>query len=445
LPSPPHLKASPRPPIDVIASPFARFARMEAAGGILLLVATAAALIWANSSWEHSYYELWHTQATITLGPVSLSESSHEWVNDGLMSIFFFLVGLEIKRELLIGELSTFRQAAFPFMAAIGGSMVPALIYFAVNKGGAGANGWGIPMATDIAFALGVLALLGRRIPVGLKVFVAALAIVDDIFGVLVIALFYTRHISFVALGLGFVGIAMSFCANRLGIRSPVVYAVIGICVWLAVLNSGVHATIAGILLALTIPARNSLDKAEFLRKSRWLLDQFESQEPNSAQAHHAIHSLEQQCEMIESPLHRIEHGLQPWVSFLIMPIFAFANAGVHVLGKIGGALSHPITLGVLLGLLLGKPLGITLFAWLASFTGLATRPASVSWSQIFGASWLCGIGFTMSLFIASLALGDGELLDMSKMGTLAASITAGFVGGLLLRACGKAPPQAVT
>jgi NhaA family Na+:H+ antiporter len=434
LPLPTDLQSSPRPPIDLITSPFTRFARMEAASGILLLVATAAALVWANSSWEHSYYEIWHTEVMVSLGHLSISESSHEWVNDGLMSIFFFLVGLEIKRELLIGELSTFRQAAFPFMAALGGSIFPALIYAGLNKGGVGANGWGIPMATDIAFALGVLALLGSRVPVALKVFVAALAIVDDIFGVLVIALFYTQHISLLALGLGFAGVAVSFAANWLGIRSPAIYAVIGVCVWFAVLNSGVHATIAGILLAFTIPARNSLDKAEFLRKSRWLLDQFETHDLNSSQAHHAIHSLEQQCEMIESPLHRIEHWLQPWVSFLIMPLFAFANAGVHFVGKIGAAVTHPITLGVLLGLLVGKPLGISLFAWIASLTGWASRPASVSWGQIFGASWLCGIGFTMSLFIASLALGDGDLLDMSKIGTLAASIAAGCMGSLLLR-----------
>lgn len=430
-----------RPPIDVITGPFTRFARMEAAGGILLLVATAAALVWANSQWAHSYHQIWFTQATITLGPVSLSESRHEWVNDGLMSIFFFLVGLEIKRELLIGELSSFRQAAFPFMAAIGGSIVPAVIYFALNKGGAGANGWGIPMATDIAFALGLLALLGSRVPVALKVFVAALAIVDDIFGVLVIALFYTQHISYWALTLAFVGVAVSFTANWMGIRSPAVYAVIGVCVWIAVLNSGVHATIAGILLAFTIPARNSIDKAEFLHQSRSLLDQFETHDLNSAQAHHAIHLLEQKCEMIESPLHRIEHALQPWVAFLIMPIFAFANAGVPILGKIGAAVTHPVTLGVLLGLLLGKPVGITLFARLAALTGLGSRPASVTWGEIFGASWLCGIGFTMSLFIASLALGDGDLLDMSKIGTLAASIGAGCIGSVLLLRRSKTSP----
>jgi Na+:H+ antiporter, NhaA family len=433
LPSPIDLQSRSRPPIDIITSPFTRFARMAAAGGIVLLVATVVALIWANSPWEHIYHRIWYTQATITLGQVSLSESRHEWVNDGLMSIFFFLVGLEIKREVLIGELSTFKQAAFPFMAAIGGSMVPALIYITINKGGAGVDGWGIPMATDIAFALGVLALLGNRVPVGLKVFVAALAIVDDIFGVLVIALFYTQHISLIALGLAFVGVAVSFAANRLGIRNPAVYAVIGVGMWAAVLSSGVHATIAGILLAFTIPARSSIDKEEFLRQSRWLLDQFEQHDSNTSQAHHAIHALEQKCEMIESPLHRIEHALQPWVAFLIMPIFAFANAGVHILGKTSAALAHPITLGVLLGLLLGKPVGITSFAWLASRIGLGSRPTSVTWSQIFGAGWLCGIGFTMSLFIASLALGDGDLVDMAKIGTLGASIAAGCVGSILL------------
>jgi NhaA family Na+:H+ antiporter len=204
-----------------------------------------------------------------------------------------------------------------------------------------------------------------------------------------------------------------------------------------------VHATIAGILLAFTIPARNSIDKAEFLRQSRGLLDQFEQHDPNSYQAHNAIHVLEQKCEMIESPLHRIEHALQPWVAFVIMPVFAFANAGVHILGKTSAVLAHPITLGVLLGLLLGKPIGITLFARLASVVGLGSRPTAVTWSQIFGAGWLCGIGFTMSLFIAGLALGDGDLLDMSKIGTLAASIAAGSIGSILLLKSVKTLPEA--
>ncbi len=290
-----------RQPIELLASPFARFARMEAASGILLLVATVAALVWANSPWEASYHTLWSTKVSTSLGSISLSESRHDWVNDGLMSIFFFLVGLEIKREILVGELSSFKQAAFPFVAALGGSLVPALIFIGLNHGSDGIKGWGIPMATDIAFALGVLALLGNRIPPALKIFVAALAIADDIFAVLVIALFYTQHISLWALGLGLAGVGVSFVFNWLGIRNPIVYAITGVFVWFAMLHSGVHATIAGILLAFTIPARTPLDKSQFLNTSRRLLQRFEESEPNSHEAHNAIHTLEQQCEMVES------------------------------------------------------------------------------------------------------------------------------------------------
>ena len=420
-------------PIEFLTTPFARFAKLEAAGGILLLAATAIALVWANSPWEASYHAIWHTEFTVGVGPYILSWSRHYWVNDGLMSIFFFLVGLEIKREVLIGELSSFRQAAFPMMAALGGSIVPALIYFAINRGTHAEHGWGIPMATDIAFALGVLALLGSRIPPSLKIFVAALAIVDDIFGVLVIALFYTAHISYVSLALGLAGVAFSFIANWAGIRSPAVYALIGVFVWFSVLQSGVHATIAGVLLAFTIPVRSSVDKPQFLSKCRWLLDKFEAAEIDSSESHGAIHALEQQCEKMETPLHRIEHSLQPWVSFFIMPVFAFSNAGVHVLGKLEAAATSSITLGVALGLLLGKPIGIVAFAWLAAKTRLAAPPSGVSWRQIFGASWLCGIGFTMSLFIAGLALGEGDILDLAKIGTLAASLAAGILGSIVL------------
>jgi NhaA family Na+:H+ antiporter len=425
--------ANNRAPIEILISPFARFAKMEAAGGILLLLATVIALVWANSPWAESYHGIWHTTFTIGFGRYVLSWSRHIWVNDGLMAIFFFLVGLEIKREVLIGELASLRQAAFPFMAALGGSIVPALLYLALNHSDVHARGWGIPMATDIAFALGVLALLGSRVPASLKVFVAALAIVDDIFGVLVIALFYTAHISYVSLGLGLLGVGVSFLANWAGIRQPAVYAFIGIFVWFAVLQSGVHATIAGVLLAFTIPVKSSTEKERFVKKCRRLLDRFEQADSNSVEAHAAIHTLESQCEKIDTPLHRIEHSLQPWVSFLIMPVFAFSNAGVHILGQVGAAVQHPVTLGVMLGLLLGKPLGIMGFSWLAQKTGLGSPPAGVKWQQIFGASWLCGIGFTMSLFIAGLALESEQVIDMAKIGTLAASVTAGIVGSLIL------------
>ena len=420
-------------PIEVITSPFVRFARMEAAGGILLLVSTFAALVWANSPWEQSYHAIWSTQVDVGFGRFFLSETRHQWINDGLMSVFFFLVGLEIKREVLIGELSTLKQAAFPLIAAVGGTIVPALVYISLNHGSIAHKGWGIPMATDIAFALGVLALLGDRVPVSLKIFVTALAIVDDIIAVLVIALFYTAQIHFLSLAAGLAGVALSFGLNLLGVRKPAVYAFLGLCVWGAVLKSGVHATVAGVMFAFTIPARTYIDRAHFLKQGRWLFDQFEAARPDSFEEHASIHTLETQCELIQSPLHRIERSLQPWVAFVVMPVFAFSNAGVHVLGKIASAATDSVSLGVALGLFVGKPIGISLFAWLAARAKVATQPNAVSWAQIFGGSWLCGIGFTMSLFIATLAFGEGALLDLSKIGTLAASVAAATCGSLFL------------
>jgi len=415
-------------PIDFLTSPFLRFAKLEAASGILLLASVLAALVWANSPWEQSYHAFWDAPVAVSLGRFFLSETRHQWINDGLMSIFFFLVGLEIKREVLIGELSSTRQAAFPFVAALGGTVIPALIYVCITTTSNLQKGWGIPMATDIAFALGVLALLGSRVPLSLKVFVTALAIVDDIIAVLVIALFYTDRIHVFSLVVGLAGVALSFGANLLGVRKPALYAAIGIGIWLAVLKSGVHATVAGVLLSLTIPARTYLGGDLFLQRGRRLLDKFETARPNSFEAHAAIHTLESQCEQIQSPLHRIEHYLQPWVSFLVMPLFAFANAGVRV-GNILSAAKHPVSIGVALGLFIGKPLGISLFAWLSVRARLGALPAELSWGKIFGASWLCGIGFTMSLFIANLAFGQGTLLDLSKIGTLVGSLAAGICG----------------
>ena len=420
--------------LDIVTAPFRRFARMEAAGGIMLLISAGIALLWANSRWFQSYDLLWHTPVTIAFGRYAITETRYQWINDGLMSIFFFLVGLEIKREVLVGELSALKQAAFPFIAALGGSAIPALIYVSVTHSSGAQRGWGIPMATDIAFALGVLALLGDRIPFTLKVFVATLAIVDDIFGVLVIAVFYTAHVSFATLGIAAGGLAVSFLANRQGVRHPAVYAVIGVFVWLAVLDSGVHATIAGVLLAFTIPARTRINRSEFLSRSQSLLERIRFSEEHSAEQHDAVHALELQCELVQSPLHRIEHGLHPWVSLLIIPLFAFANAGVSFLGNVRLAVTHPAALGVVLGLFLGKPLGITAFAWLAAKSRLASRPGGASWTQIFGASWLCGIGFTMSLFIASLAFGEGPRLEVVKIGTISASVLAGLCGAFILR-----------
>jgi NhaA family Na+:H+ antiporter len=420
-------------PIEVLTSPFVRFAKMEASSGLLLLTGTIAALIWANSPWEQSYHAIWHTQVSIGFGRLALSESRHEWINDGLMSVFFFLVGLEIKREVLIGELSSPRKAAFPFIAAVGGAVVPAILYLCVTFGRIGQKGWGIPMATDIAFTLGVLTLLGNRVPVSLKVFVTALAIVDDILAVLVIALFYTDQIHVLSLAVGLAGVAVSWGANLLGVRKPAIYAVIGIFVWFAVLKSGVHATVAGVLLAFTIPARTYIDHDVYLKRTRGLLDRFEVAVPNSSEAHAVIHSVAVQCELVESPLQRIEHLLHPWISFLVLPLFAFANAGVRILGNGLAATTHPVSIGIVLGLFIGKPLGIWLLAWISAKTGLGMRPPELSWRSILGAGCLSGIGFTMSLFIATLALGDGALLDMAKIGTMAGSLAAGIFGSMIL------------
>jgi len=406
---------------------------MEAASGILLLATTMAALVWANSPWADSYYAIWHKPVSIVFGRLALTETSHEWVNDGLMAVFFFLVGLEIKREVLIGELSSLRKAAFPLIAAIGGAIFPALFYLSIARSGDAPRGWAIPMATDIAFVLGVLAILGNRVPVSLKIFVTALAIADDLIAVFVIAIFYTEQIRVVSLTLGLLGLALCLGANLLGVRKPAVYAVIGLFVWYAVLQSGVHATVAGVLLAFTIPARTYMDRDFFLKHSRWLIERFAAAPQNSSEAHSAIHTMESQLAMIESPLSRIEHALHPWVSFVIMPLFAFANAGVRIFGNAAAASRHPISLGVVLGLFLGKPLGVWLFARVSVKARMAAAPPDLSWTELLGVAWLCGIGFTMSLFIATLAFGESTLLDMSKIGVLAASLASGVCASLFL------------
>jgi NhaA family Na+:H+ antiporter len=278
-------------------------------------------------------------------------------------------------------------------------------------------------MATDIAFVLGVLAILGKRVPLSLKIFLTALAIADDLIAVVVIAAFYTERIEVVTFALGLAGVALCFGVNRLGVRMPAVYAILGLFVWCAVLKSGVHATVAGVLVAFTIPARTYVDRQSFLKRGRWLLDRFEAAPHNSAEAHSAIHTMETELRLVESPLDRIERSLHPWVSFAIMPLFAFANSGVRILGNATAAARHSVSLGVALGLFVGKPLGVWLFARMSAKFRLATVPLELSWGSIFGAAWLCGIGFTMSLFIATLAFGDGTLLNMAKIGILTASL----------------------
>jgi NhaA family Na+:H+ antiporter len=394
--------------IDRLVRPFQEFAKLEASGGIWLIGCTVIALLWANSPWAGSYFHLWHTNLTIGFAGKLLSEPLHFWINDGLMALFFLLVGLEMKREILVGELASFRKAALPIAAALGGMIVPAGFYFAFNHGGPGVSGWGIPMATDIAFALGVLALLGDRVPTSLKVFLAALAIADDIGAVLVIAFFYTEQISWISLGVAGLFFAVLIAANRAGARHPLIYAVLGGGLWLGLLQSGIHATVAGVLLAMTIPAREGIN--------------------DSARA--------------ESPMLRFEHALVPWNKHVIMPIFALANAGVVLGTGAVRALVDPISLGVIFGLVLGKPIGIVLFSWLATRSRAAAMLDGVIWRQVVGVGLLGGIGFTMSLFIANLAFGDAPLVETAKVGILAASLISGIAGAIVLLRRTKTSPS---
>ncbi len=429
----------PTTPIDRLVKPFQEFAKLEASGGILLIACTVIALVWANSPWAATYDHLWHTNLTFGLAGNNLSEPLHFWINDGLMALFFLLVGLEIKRETLVGELASFRKAALPIAAAIGGMLVPAAIYGLFNHGGPGVSGWGIPMATDIAFALGVLALLGDRIPISLRVFLAALAIADDIGTVLVIAFFYTEQISWIHLGVATLFFATLLAMNRAGARHPLTYVVLGLGLWLAFLGSGIHATVAGVLLAITIPARQGIDSRAFLQRSEKILDEYRSADEAGQSIEHGatkstvVHVLAEQCKSAESPMLRFEHALLPWIKHVIMPVFALANAGVALGAGVGSALVSPISLGILGGLAFGKPIGVVLFSWLSVRTGLAFLPSGVGWRQIFGVGSLAGIGFTMSLFVANLAFGSSLMLETAKVGILAASIVSGVAGAIIL------------
>jgi NhaA family Na+:H+ antiporter len=423
-----------------ILTPIQEFMHMSAAGGIVLMAATILALGLANSPLADEYDALLHAHIAISAGPFQLDKSVLHWINDGLMVIFFFLVGLEIKREVRVGELSNIHAALLPLIAAIGGVTVPALLYTAFNRNGPGAAGWGIPMATDIAFALGLLAILGNRIPFGLKVFLTAVAIVDDLIAVLVIAFFYSSGISWAALGLGFAILAVLLLGNVFGIRATLFYTGLGVIVWLAFIQSGIHATIAGVLVAFTVPARMRIDPAAFLERSGGILQRFQqsSLEPaimltDEAQQS-AVIELEEACEDVQAPLQKLEHALHTWVQFGIIPIFALANAGVALSFSSLGSETTQIVVGILAGLVLGKPIGILGSSWIAVRMGLTVLPQGVRWSHMAGVGFVAGIGFTMSLFIASLAFGETELLETAKLGVLTASIVAGIIGAMLLR-----------
>jgi NhaA family Na+:H+ antiporter len=432
--------ATDRPLVERVMYPVLRLLRTAPAAGLVLLGCAVVALVWANSPWAHGYHAVWETPVTLRVGASAATLTLHAIVNDGLMAVFFFLVGLEIKREVLVGELARLRQAALPVAAAFGGMVVPALLFLVFNAGEPTARGWGIPMATDIAFALGVLALVGSRVPSSLRVFLSALAIADDLGAVLVIALFYTAGVSWGALGAAGALLLLSLGANAAGVRSWVIYALIGVALWVAVLLSGVHATVAGVLLAMTIPSRTRIDEDALLAGARAALEDFDRAcDPAttvlSNRAHQdALYRLEVLSEQALPPLARLEHGLHGIVTFGIMPLFALANAGVSLSGA-GSVLDSPVAHGVLLGLVVGKPVGIALASWLAVRVGAAALPAGVTWRSLTGVAVLGGIGFTMSLFIAGLAFGSApEQLTAAKLGTLTASLIAGVLGWSLLR-----------
>ena len=426
-------------------TPFEQFVRTSVSGIGLLLFGTAAALLLANTPLAHAYESFWHTPLTIGTESFGVTTSLRHWVNDGLMALFFFVVGLEIKREVLVGEMRVPRHAALAIAAAVGGVVVPALVFMALTPEGPARQGWGVPIGTDTAFALGIVTLFGSRVRPVLLVFLTAFSIVDDILAVAVIAIFYTETISVGALVVTVLLLLTLVVANRAGWHRWPIYAVLGGAVWLAVYKSGVHATAAGVLVALVVPARSWINPSEFLVRGRGLLDDFEAacyvapsiltNEPQQ-QATHALSRLVQQ---VETPMTYFQNRLTPAVAFGILPVFAFANAGVPFTG--GAALQNPVAWGVAGGLILGKPIGIALFSFIAVRLGIASLPRAISWRHIAGVACLGGVGFTISLFITELAFGEGELAHAARVGIFVGSLVAGTVGYAVLRA--TLPPPA--
>lgn len=427
-----------------IKDPLVEFVRLEAFSGIVLMFFTVMALVLANSAIGESFIAYWSNYFGVQFGDWSLKKSFLHWINDGLMAVFFFVVGLEIKRELLTGGLSSIKKASLPIFAAIGGMLIPALIYVSFNTQGSGTHGWGVPMATDIAFALGILILLGKRIPISLKLLLTSIAIVDDIGAVIVIALYYTSEIDWIYLLYGGGIYAVLWFFNYLKIRNIPVYLIFGVFLWYVLLKSGVHATLAGILLALTIPARASKNLFEFIGSNQELLENLEtkisklSKKPNEKFIQSSVSSIESICIKVISPLQRLEHSFHPWVAYLIVPLFAFANAGVIIDTELTSRVFEPISIGIIVGLFVGKPLGIFLFSWIGVKMKLAQKPSEICWSQILGIGFLGGIGFTMSFFVSQLAFTDGEVLSLAKLAVLIASFFSGITGFLILKLLSK-------
>ncbi|MET3113948.1 NhaA family Na+:H+ antiporter [Pedobacter sp. CG_S7] len=430
-------------PIDKIIAPVSRFIHLEYTSGIVLFLSVIVAIVWANSAFADSYQHLWHLPLSVGFDKYLFEQPLHIWVNDGLMAVFFFVIGLELKREFMDGELSTIKKASLPMAAALGGMVVPALIYFLMNKGTTAEHGWGIPMATDIAFALALLSMAGKHIPTSVKVFLSALAVADDLGAVLVIAFFYTSDLNFLPLGIAGIFLMLMLGGNYLGIRNPIVYLFLGVVVWLGFLFSGVHATIAGVLTAFTIPATTKINELVYSTKVKQLITEFDNEIPSNStlttpEQHQTIQQIKDISIAAETPLQKIEYGLHPWVAFLIMPLFALANSGMIIGADFFTAILNPVSMGVTIGLIAGKFIGILLFTWLMVKFKIAKLPAQSNWSHIVGVALLAGVGFTMSLFISNLAFTDATMINQAKYGILLASIIAGVLGLIALKRTAK-------
>ena len=424
--------------VKKILTPIQKFVRIESLSGMLLFGATVLALILANSPLADRFQSLWQYEIGISTSGFELIKPLILWINDGLMAIFFFLIGLEIKRELLIGELNSLKKASFPLFAAVGGMLVPVLFFLVMNKNPDNAHAWGIPMATDIAFSLAILTLLGKRVPIGLKVFLIAFAIVDDLGAVMVIALFYSESIKWSLIGISLLLLAILFFLSYRKIYVHGLFLVFGIVIWVLFLKAGIHPTIAGVLMALTIPIRQQIGTETYVDNLRDIVDGIEeSADPKSPllskKQIEGIDSLEDWTEKVQSPLQHLEHKLHNWVAFLIMPLFALSNAGVGFLG--GESMDGSLGGIIAISLIIGKLIGVTLFAWMAVKFGFAELPEEVNFKQVIGVSLLAGVGFTMSIFVANLAFfGNDYLLDSAKAGILIGSLIAGVAGYLVLR-----------
>ena len=430
-------------PIDKIIAPVSRFIHLEYTSGIVLLLSVIAAIIWANSSARDTYHHVWDMHLSVGFDKHIFNQPLHIWINDGLMAIFFFVIGLELKREFMDGELSSLKKASLPMMAALGGMIVPALIYFSINKGAASEHGWGIPMATDIAFALALLSMAGKHIPASVKVFLSALAVADDLGAVLVIAFFYSTNLNFIPLGVAGIFLILMTIGNRIGIRSSAFYLLMGLVVWMGFLLSGVHATIAGVLVAFTIPASTKINELFYMEKLKKLASDFEQEIPSNStltttRQHKTIEHIKELSTAAETPLQKIEYALHPWVAFIIMPLFALANSGMIIGSDFFSALLNPVSMGVTSGLILGKFIGIMAFTWLMVKFKIARLPEQATWGHIVGVALLAGVGFTMSLFISNLAFTDEVMINQAKYGILLASVLAGILGTIALKRTSK-------